>query len=112
MTYTLSAAERARESRRDQHRYYAKSRADAKRADDWYRLAAQNERIARSLTTCSGRWDPETGYTPWQIESMAATCSRVGDTYLRSSFWNFDQARFYGRLAARQTATARKFEEA
>jgi hypothetical protein len=88
--------------RRDADKFYRRARRDARRAGDFYKSAASRARHAKWLTARPDLWeaDGETGFTPAAWEADAASWERLGDTYLRSSFWNTKQARFYRELMA------------
>jgi hypothetical protein len=88
-------------------RYYSRARSDAKRAGDWYRLAANQIKTAAWLTARPDLWEPaQTApggqtylpFTPERFDGEADTFRRLGDTYLRASFHDTEMARHYATL--------------
>jgi hypothetical protein len=103
MSYTDYAAE-ARSASATASNATRRAKRDAGLAAQQYARAAEAARLARQLTAHPelGR---ETGFfTPAHQEGHAATLTRLGDVYLRSSWRETGQAEFYRDLAGRYRA--------
>jgi hypothetical protein len=78
----------------------ATRRADreAERAAGFYRTAATVRGQARWLASRPDRWTAD--YTPAELDAQARSWTRLGDTFLRTSFGATASAEFYRDLAA------------
>jgi len=88
----------AAQYRREAHRDYARSRADAKRAAYWYQAARGTETTARWLSGRPDMWEED--FTPATVGARARCWRQVADIFLRGSFRAMESARFHNDLAA------------
>lgn len=96
MTY-VSTADRIAEYKRIARRERRRSKRSAENAAEWYALARSHRGTATWLTRRSELWTPE--FQPAQFELLANTYVRLADLYVRSSFHEYGQSRFYFQLA-------------
>ena len=102
--YTGDPAAQAAEYRAEAGRTYKHGRTDARRAADFYQVAANRRRQAAWLTRRPDLWD-DIG-TPAQEEAAAESLARVADLFLHRSFAATDRAADARALARRYDAIA------